>query len=307
MNAFEYENLTEDAGFKSGFAAIIGRPNVGKSTLMNRLTGEKIAIVSNKPQTTRNQIQGVLTGEGFQAVFIDTPGIHNAKNKLGGFMVRTAEAALGETDIVILITEADARGVEPDSEIIGRLTKLKNVFLVLNKADKIQKAAILETIDKYKNLFPFKEIIPISALTGENCGALLDAIKNNLPEGPRYFPDDYLTDRPEKFIISEIIREKALLYLQEEIPHGIAVETEVREKKNIFEVSAVIFCEKDSHKGIIIGKNGALLKKIGETSRAEIERLLGTKIFLETWVKVKKNWRDDDFMLKSLGYGKRGR
>ena len=306
--------------FRSGFIAITGRPNVGKSTLLNRLTGEKIAIVSSKPQTTRNRIQGVLTGDGFQAVFIDTPGIHEPKTKLGGFMVINAEGALGESDIIIYITEADIKNFEKDARIIARFktpalgenpdgnkkTKSPPVFLVLNKIDKFSKPETLNVIEKYKNAFPFSEIIPLSALTGENADGLLAAIKHYLPEGPRYFPDDYITDRPEKFIISEIIREKALLYLQDEIPHGVAVEVEVKEKKGSSEVNATIFCEKDSHKGIIIGKNGALLKKIGQSARVEIENLLGNKIFLQTWVKVKKNWRDDDFMLRTLGYGKQG-
>jgi len=294
--------------FRSGFIAITGRPNVGKSTLLNRLTGEKLAIVSSKPQTTRNQIRGVLTRDGFQAVFIDTPGIHEPKTKLGGLMVKSAEAALGEVDIVIYMTEADLKNFDADAGIITRIARASaTLFLVLNKADKVPKPDVLTVIDRYGALHSFAEIVPVSALTGENADELLAAIKNHLPTGPRYFPDDYLTDRPERFVAAEIIREKILLYLQDEIPHGTAVEiTSFKQKKNMIEIGATIVCEKESHKGIIIGKQGGLLKKIGGSARTEIENLLGARVFLETWVKVKKNWRDDDFTLRTLGYGKNG-
>ena len=309
------ETTVVRAGFRSGFVAIAGRPNVGKSTLMNRLAGEKIAIVSNKPQTTRDRITGVLTGDGFQAAFIDTPGLHEPKTKLGGLMMRDAEDALYEADVVIFVAEAGTKHIDADAALTATLAaadtgKKTNahapVVLVLNKIDKIPKHELLNVIGRYKDIYPFAEIVPLSALTGENTGELLRVIKEYLPEGPRYFPDDCLTDRTERFMAAEIIREKALLFMQDEIPHGIAVElTEYKQKKELVEIAATIFCEKDSHKGMIIGKQGAALKKIGQSARAEIERLLGVKINLQTWVKVKKNWRDDEYTLRTLGYGRR--
>ena len=295
--------------YRSGFIAITGRPNVGKSTLLNSLTGEKVAIVSNKPQTTRNQIRGVLTRENFQAAFIDTPGIHEPKHKLGGYMVKTAEAAIGEVDAFLFLADADLKHLKADSEILSRFVNIKTpAILAINKIDTVPKPALLTVIEGYEKIFDFAEIIPVSALTGENLAELTDSIVKYLPEGPKFFPDDYYTDQPERFVISEIIREKALLFLQDEIPHGIAVETtKVKREKGMMEVSATIYCEKDSHKGIIIGGQGAMLKKIGQRARAEIEALLGEKIFLETWVKVKKDWRDNEFLLKQFGYGRAGK
>jgi len=291
--------------FRSGFVAIAGRPNVGKSTLLNRLVGEKVAIVSAKPQTTRNRIQGVITGAVFQAAFIATPGLHEPASKLGGRMVKAAEAAIGEVDLVLFMAEADLKHAEYDRQIAARFNNLKTpVALVLNKVDKYKKPDVLTVIETYKSFHDFLEIIPISALTGENAEALMDIIKAALPAGSKFFPDDALTDQPERFIIAEIVREKALMFLQQEIPHGVAVETtKVKRKNDVMDVDVTIYCEKDSHKGIIIGKQGAMLKKIGLSARAEIENLLGEQVFLQTWVKVKKNWRDDDFLLKQFGYG----
>ena len=294
-----------NALFKSGFCAIVGRPNVGKSTLLNRLLGEKLAIVSGKPQTTRNQIQGVLTGENYQIIFIDTPGLHEPVSELGSRMVKAAEAALAEVDVVLFMAEAYARHAEADRVLIAKLSKVRApVLLAFNKTDKHPKSGLLEVIERYKNFHDFAEIVPISALNGDNVDNLLRLIINHLQEGPKYFPDDHLTDLTERFLIAEIIREKALMFLQDEIPHGVAVEiTKVKRKNDVLDVDATIYCEKDSHKGIIIGKQGAMLKRIGQTSRAEIETLLGGQIFLQTWVKVKKNWRDDNFLLRQLGYG----
>ena len=293
--------------FRFGFIAVTGRPNVGKSTLMNHLIGEKAAIISSKPQTTRNQIQGIITGLDYQAAFIDTPGIIEPKSKLDGYMAKSAESALDGADVVLFMTEADAKNIEKDLEIIGRFKKINApVFLILNKIDKRSKTNLLAVIEKYKSFYNFKEIIPLSALTGENTDRLLNLIRGHLPEGPPYFPEDHYTDQHERQIVSEIIREKALLHLQDEIPHGIAVEIlKFKQKDNLVEIEATIYCEKESHKGMIIGKQGVMLKKIGQAARVEIEQLLDTKIFLETWVKVKKNWRNDEFFLKSIGYGKR--
>lgn len=290
--------------FYSGFITLIGRPNVGKSTLMNQLVGEKIAIISSKPQTTRNKITSILTKEEFQCIFIDTPGIHKPKHKLGEYMVKSAENTLNEVDAVLLLVEPVQK--EMDKYVIERLANVKTpVILVINKIDTIERNAILESIEKYKNLYPFSEIVPISALKAQNTEELIRAIKKYLPEGPQYFPSDMVTEQPERQIVSELIREKALVLLQDEIPHGIAVEImsmKKRENKNLVDVEANIYCEKDSHKGIIIGKQGAMLKKIGSRARMDIERLLGTPINLQLWVKVKKDWRDSDFLLKNFGY-----
>lgn len=292
--------------FRSGFVSLIGRPNVGKSTLMNNLIGEKIAIISNKPQTTRNKIQSILTTDEFQVIFIDTPGIHKAKSKLGNFMVKSAENSLNEVDIVLYLIEPFAKIKDSDMEIIKRLEKVKApVFLVINKVDTVPKEEILNVIAAYTAVYDFKEIIPISALKGDNKNELLESIKNSLPEGPMYFPKDMITDQPERQIASEIIREKALYLLQDEIPHGIAVEItgmKKRENKDIVDVDATLYCEKESHKGIIIGKQGSMLKKIGSKARYDIERLLGSPINLQIWIKVKKDWSDNDFLLKNFGY-----
>lgn len=292
--------------FKSGFVSIIGRPNVGKSTLMNKLIGEKVAIMSNKPQTTRNRIQTVLTTEDFQAVFIDTPGIHTPKNKLGEFMVKSAITTLNEVDVVFYLVEADPFIGKVDEEIIERLKHIETpVFLCINKIDSVSKETVLETIEAYRKAYDFKEIIPISAYEGLNLQAILKTMPVYLPEGPQFFPSDMLTDQPERQIVAEIIREKALHLLDKEIPHGIAVEIETmkrRDKGHVVDIEATIVCERDSHKRIIIGKQGQMIKDIGTKARYDIERLLGSKIYLTLWVKIKKNWRDSDFLIKNYGY-----
>ena len=295
--------------FYSGFVSLVGRPNVGKSTLMNRLIGEKIAIISNKPQTTRNKIQSILTKDNYQIVFIDTPGIHRPRHKLGEYTVKSAETTLNEVDAVLMLIEPADRVLESDRLIIEKLARVKSpVILVINKVDTADKERVFKVIDNYRQLYNFSEIVPISALEGTNTDELLETIKKYLPEGPQYFPADMITDQPERQIASEIIREKALRLMQEEIPHGIAVEISEMKKRpegNLVDVRATIYCEKDSHKGIIIGKHGAMLKKIGSNARTDIERLLGSPIYLELWVKVKKDWRDSDFLLKNFGYDSR--
>ena len=292
--------------FYSGFVSLVGRPNVGKSTLMNRLIGEKIAIISNKPQTTRNRVQSILTKDGFQIVFIDTPGIHRPRHKLGEYMVKSAETTLNEVDAVLMLIEPSDKILEADRLIIEKFAKVKSpVILVINKIDTVERERVFKVIDEYRKLYDFAEIVPISAFEGTNTDELLSVIRKYLPEGPQYFPSDMVTDQPERQIASEIIREKALRLLEDEIPHGIAVEiTEMKKRKegNLVDVRATIFCEKDSHKGIIIGKHGDMLKKIGTKARGDIERLLGSPIYLELWVKVKKDWRDSDFLLKNFGY-----
>ena len=292
--------------FYSGFVSLVGRPNVGKSTLMNRLIGEKIAIISNKPQTTRNRVQSILTKDDFQIVFIDTPGIHKPRHKLGEFMVKSAETTLNEVDAVLMLIEPADRVLEADRLIIEKFSKIKSpVILVINKVDSTDKERVFKVIDNYRKLYDFAEIVPISALEGTNTDELLEVIKKYLPEGPQYFPSDMITDQPERQIAAEIIREKALRLLQEEIPPGIAVEIMEMKKRpegNMVDVRATIYCEKDSHKGIIIGKHGAMLKKIGTNAREDIQKLLGSPIYLDLWVKVKKDWRDNDFLLKNFGY-----
>ncbi len=292
--------------FQSGFVALVGRPNVGKSTLMNQLIGEKIAIMSPKPQTTRNKIQSILTKEDFQVIFIDTPGIHKPKHKLGSYMVKAAETALNEVDAVLMLVEPTERGAEADRFVLERLAGVKTpVILVLNKIDTVEKSHILTMTDEYRSLYPFREIVPVSAKDGENCDTLLSVIQSYLPEGPQYFPADMITDQPERQIASEIIREKALQLLEDEIPHGIAVEItsmKKREGRDLVDVEATIFCERESHKGIIIGKGGNMLKQIGTRARMDIAALLGSPIHLQLWVKVKKDWRDSDFLLKNFGY-----
>jgi GTP-binding protein Era len=275
---------------------------------MNFFIGEKISIVSNKPQTTRNKIRSILTGEGYQVIFIDTPGIHAPTTKLGNFMVKSANNALNEADAVIYMVEPRDKIHEEDKVIIKSLSGVKRpVFLAINKVDTVDKPGLLKIIEMYSNAYKFRDIVPLSALTGENVPALLTEIKKILPEGPMYFPDDQITDRPERQIASEIIREKALAYLQDEIPHGLAVEITAmkprsEDENSMVDIGATIFCEKESHKAIVIGKNGAMLKKIGTVARRDIQLLLGSPIFLDIWVKVKKNWRDNDFLLKNFGY-----
>ncbi len=295
--------------FKSGFVSLIGRPNVGKSTLMNCLIGEKIAIISNKPQTTRNKITTILTKDDLQVVFIDTPGLHDPKSKLGSYMVKSSETTLGEVDIVLYLIEPYEKINENDKKIIERLNNINNkVFLIINKIDQFPKEKILQVIEEYTKMYDFAEIIPISAKDGKNTDILLQNLRKYLPVGPKYFPEDMITDQPEKQIVSEIVREKALRLLNDEIPHGIAVEVmsmKKRPNKNLVDIEATIYCERESHKGIIIGKGGEKLKDIGRRSREDIEKLLGSPVNLKTWVKVKKDWRDSDFLLKSFGYDKK--
>ncbi|PAB58920.1 GTPase Era [Anaeromicrobium sediminis] len=292
--------------FKSGFVTIIGRPNVGKSTLMNNIIGEKIAIMSDKPQTTRNRIQTIHTEKDFQIIFLDTPGMHKPKNKLGEYMQKTAVTTLNEVDVVLLVVD-DTTDMGPgDQYIIDTIKNIKTtVVLAINKVDKIPPEKFEKIYNMYKKLGVFKEIIGISALNDKNTKMLMDTIVENLPEGPQYFPADMITDQPEKIIVSEIIREKLLHYLHEEVPHGVAVEVlkmRKRKEKDIVDISATIYCEKKSHKGIIIGKNGRKLKGVGKSAREDIERLLGSKVFLELWVKIKEDWRDQQNMLNYLGY-----
>ncbi len=295
--------------FRSGFITLIGRTNVGKSTLMNRFVGEKIAITSNKPQTTRNRIQSILTEEDFQAIFIDTPGIHKPKTKLGEMMVKTAKSTLGGVDVILFLVEPGHKIGEGDRQILDTLKHVETpTILVINKIDSISREEVAKVIDLYKDEHAFDEIIPVSAFEGTNIDRLMELIKERLPEGPKYFPDDMITDQPERQLVAELIREKSLHLLQQEIPHGIAVEIDQmrkRENSEIIDIDATIVCERDSHKGIIIGKQGAMLKDIGTKSRYEIELLLGSKVYLQLWVKVKKNWRDSEYLLKNFGFNSR--
>ena len=292
--------------FISGFVSIVGRPNVGKSTLMNNVVGEKIAIMSDKPQTTRNTIQAVYTDEDCQIVFLDTPGIHKPKNKLGEFMVKSATDAFKNVDLVLFVVD-DSKKIGPgDRKIIEDLKGIKTpVILVLNKIDKLEEAELFELMHLYSKEEVFKEIVPISALKGRNVNELLKVIGKYLEEGPKYFPDYMITDQPERVLVSELIREKVLHYLNDEVPHGVAVEVErmkSRNDKDIVDISAVIYCERDSHKGIIIGKNGRKLKGIGKSAREDMELLLGSKINLQLWVKVKENWRNLQNYISDFGY-----
>jgi len=291
--------------FKSGFAAIIGRPNVGKSTLLNRIAGRKIAIVSDKPQTTRNQVRGVYTDENAQIVFLDTPGIHKPFSKLGDYMVKAAEGALDEVDVVLFLTDVSEQLGGGDRYIIERLKKTQTpVILVLNKIDKVPRDEVLPVIDTYRKLHDFAEIVPISAVRGDNVERLLELLIRYLPEGPMFYPPGQVTDHPERFICAELIREKILLLTREEVPHSVAVEIEsmAADERGTVRIGAVIYVERESQKGILIGKGGAMLKEIGRQAREEMERLLGSKIFLELWVKVKKDWRNHEAFLRSLGY-----
>ena len=290
--------------FKSGFVTFIGRPNVGKSTLMNRLIGQKIAITSSKPQTTRNRIQTVYTDERGQIIFLDTPGINKAKNKLGNYMLQVAERTLNEVDVVLWLVEPSTFIGGGEKYIIEQLSKIKTpIILVINKIDTVEEKDILEAIDTYKDVCDFAEIIPVSALKGKNTDDVIDSIYKYLDEGPMYFDEDTITAQPERQICAELIREKALHCLNEEIPHGIAVSIEkMKARKKVMDIEATIICERDSHKGIIIGKQGSMLKKIGSTARYEIEQMLECKVNLQLWVKVKKDWRDSDFLIKNFGY-----
>jgi len=296
---------------KSGFVGIIGRPNVGKSTLLNAILGEKIAITTDKPQTTRNSIRGIYTHlaeteneEDSQIVFIDTPGIHKPKNKLGSYMTDMAVNTFKEVDVIIFIVDSVVSAGQGDKFILDMIKDIETPkILVINKIDKLSPEDFKETYDYYEGLGIFDNVIGMSALEGKNVDVLLEKVLDKIGEGPMYFPPDMITDHPERFIVSEIIREKMLLYLQDEVPHGTAVEIETySEEPKITKIGAVIYCERKSHKGIIIGKQGAKLKGIGKSARIEIEGLLGTKVFLELWVKVKENWRDSDFALSNFGY-----
>lgn len=294
-----------EQNFKSGFVAIVGRPNVGKSTLLNRIVAQKIAIMSNKAQTTRNKIQGIYTTKEAQIVFIDTPGIHKPKNKLGDFMVETAYSALREVDAVIFMVSADMPRGRGDDFIIERLKKADApVYLVINKIDTVHPDELLPIIDDYRQELDFKEIVPISATEGNNVEHLLETLVNDMPKGPQFFPDDQVTDHPEYFIVSELIREKVLQLTEQEVPHSVAVVTESmkRDDHDKIHIQATIIVERDSQKGIIIGKGGKMLKNIGTKSRKDIENLLGDKVFLELWVKVQKNWRDKRRDLQNYGY-----
>lgn len=295
-----------DKQFKSGFVTIIGRPNVGKSTLLNRFAGEKIAIISDKPQTTRNRIQCILTGEAYQIIFIDTPGMHKPKNKLGEFMVNTAKETFTEVDVVLFVVEPGSEVGSGDRYIIDQLIQTKTpIILVINKIDEVKHQDVLKTIEAYKDMCSYKAIIPVSALKNDGLDKIILEVTKLLPEGPKYYPDDELTDQPEKQIVAEIVREKILHLTHDEVPHGTAVEVtsmKKRKGKDIIDIQATIYCEKETHKGIIIGKKGSMLKKIGEHSRIDIERFLGAQVYLELWIKIKEDWRNSENILKNLGY-----
>ena len=294
--------MNNNQKFRSGFISIVGRPNVGKSTLLNALLGEKIAIISDKPQTTRNRILGIVNPPGAQLVFMDTPGIHKPMHKMNEFMVKTALATYSEVDVILMLVEATEQPGGGDRYIIETLKTVKTpVFLLINKIDLVDKEKLLPLIQAYSALLPFAEILPVSALRNDLHG-LIDAIVTRLPEGPKYFPEDQLTDQPERFVVSEMIREKIFELTKEEIPYSTAVVIEeMKEEPELTRITAIIYVERDSQKGILIGKGGAMLKQIGTLARHDAEKLLGTKIFLQLWVKVKKGWREDENMLKNLG------
>ena len=289
---------------KSGFAALIGRPNVGKSTLMNCLIGQKIAITTKKPQTTRNRIQTVYNSEEGQIVFVDTPGIHKAKNKLGDYMVNVAEHSLREVDVILWLVEPTDYIGAGEQHIIEQLKKVKApIILVMNKIDTVKKEELLQYIDAYRKQIDFAEVVPVSALKADNTDVLIEQIMKYLPYGPAFYDEDTITDQPVRQIVAELIREKVLRCINEEIPHGVAVTIEsMKYRKKIVDINATIICERDSHKGIIIGKGGAMLKKVGSLARPEIEEMLEKQANLQLWVKVKKDWRDSDFMIKNFGY-----
>ncbi|WP_309123049.1 GTPase Era [Paenibacillus sp.] len=293
------------AKYRSGFVTIVGRPNVGKSTLMNQVIGQKIAIMSDKPQTTRNKIQGVYTQGSVQMVFLDTPGIHKPDSKLGNYMVKVATDTLKEVDVVLFLIDVSAGLGGGDRFIIEQLKNVRTpVVLGLNKIDLVHPEALLPIIAQYKDLYPFAEIVPVSALKGNNVSTLLEQLGKYMPEGPQYYPADQVTDHPEQFVCAELVREKILHLTREEIPHSVAVQIEAMSVRDngVVDVSAVIYVERDSQKAIVIGKKGALLKQIGEAARKDMETLLGSRIFLELWVKVKKDWRNTEHVLKDLGF-----
>lgn len=295
--------------YKSGFVAIIGRPNVGKSTLMNHLIGQKIAITSRKAQTTRNKIQTVYTCERGQIVFLDTPGIHKAKNKLGEYMVNVASRTFKDADVILWLVEPGTQVGPGDRHIAEQLKNCKlPVILVINKVDTVKKEEVAGFIETYRKLIDFADIVPASALRAQNLDTVIDCIFKYLPYGPQFYDEDTITDQPQRQIVAELIREKALRTLDEEIPHGIAVTIDTMKERpdgRIVDIEATIICERDSHKGIIIGKQGAMLKKIGSVARFEIERMLEQKVNLKLWVKVKKDWRDSDYLIKNFGYDKK--
>ncbi|MCP1159824.1 GTPase Era [Bacillus infantis] len=301
----EWNNNREQT-HKSGFISIIGRPNVGKSTFLNRVIGQKIAIMSDKPQTTRNKVQGVLTTNDAQFIFIDTPGIHKPKHKLGDFMMKIAQNTLKEVDLILFMVNAEEGFGRGEEFIIEKFQNVKTpIFLVINKIDQIHPDKLFSIIESYKEKYGFKEIIPISALEGNNVDTLLEQIKQYIPEGPQFYPADQVTDHPERFIVSELIREKALHLTREEIPHSLAVvidKMERREDKDVINVMATVIVERDSQKGIVIGKQGAMLKEIGKRARTDIENLLGSKVYLELWVKVQKDWRNKMSQLRDFGF-----
>ena len=303
------EELRNTPKTKSGFVTLIGRPNVGKSTLMNHLIGQKIAITSNKPQTTRNRIQTVYTDERGQIVFLDTPGIHKAKNKLGEYMVNVAERTLNEVDVILWLVEPSTFIGAGERHIVEQLKRTKTpVILIINKVDTVDRKEIIKYMDTYRKVYDFAEIIPVSALRAQNLDTVLDQIFKYLPYGPMFYDEDTITDQPQRQIVAEMIREKALRCLDEEIPHGIAVAIDqMKERKGggMFDIDATIICERDSHKGIIIGKGGSMLKRIGSEARRDIENMLEAKVNLQLWVKVKKDWRDSDFLMKNFGYDKK--
>jgi GTP-binding protein Era len=292
--------------FQSGFAALIGRPNVGKSTLLNTLVGHKVAIMSNRPQTTRNRIRGVLTTDHAQVVFIDTPGIHKPRHRLGEYMVEAALATLREVDLILFVCDATAPNHPGDADVSERLRSIKTpIFLVINKVDAVPKPQVLEIIAHYKDRLPFAEIIPVSAKDGTQVDTLRDLIIDRLPEGPKYYPDDVVTDHPERFIMAELIREKVLRLTREEVPHSVMVDIEHlerREGSGVLYVYAIIYCERDSQKGILIGKRGQMLREVGALARQEMEFLFGSKVYLELRVKVKKDWRNEPSLLHRWGF-----
>jgi len=295
---------TNNAQYKSGFVSLIGRPNVGKSTLMNSLIGQKIAITSNKPQTTRNRIQTVYTDDRGQIVFLDTPGIHKAKNKLGNYMVNAAQRTISEVDVILWLVEPTTYIGAGERHIIEQLKKTNTpVILVINKIDTVKKEEILKFIEAYRHELDFAEVVPVSALKKKNTEVLIDCILKYLPYGMPFYDEDTVTDQPQRQIAAELIREKVLRSIDEEIPHGVAVAIDsMKWNNNVCHIDATIVCERDSHKGIIIGKQGSMLKKIGTLARREIEDMLECQVNLQLWVKVKKDWRDSDFLLKNFGY-----
>lgn len=301
--------LNMNNNFKSGFISVVGRTNVGKSTLLNLLIGQKISIISNRPQTTRNNIRCIRTTDTSQMVFIDTPGFHKPKSKLSDYMVEVAGESFKEVDLILFLVEEDLEIGKGDEFLLEKLSKEKTpVVLVINKIDKINKEDILTKIKLYEKYEFIKDIVPISAFKGENIDTLVDVIEKYLPVGPMYFPEDMVTDRSERFVVSEIIREKILRSLKEEIPHGTAVEIMLmkkREDKNLYDIEANIYTERENHKRIIIGKGGNMLKRVGSLARKEIEEMLGTKVNLKLWVKVRDEWRDKPSVLNSLGYNKK--